>query len=80
MISPIRPHGQPQPLRILRRNALYTQRELAEKADVTASTIYLIEKGRTQTPQLVIMRKICEALGCKPQDIREFATCLGWVR
>jgi DNA-binding XRE family transcriptional regulator len=63
-------------LRALRRNQLLSQRDLAQKAGVTASTIYLIETGRTE-PRLKIMRQICEALGVKPLDVDEFRRALG---
>jgi DNA-binding XRE family transcriptional regulator len=52
-----------------------SQRDLAQKAGVTASTIYLIEVGRTE-PRLKVMRQICEALGVKPQDVDEFRRAL----
>lgn len=54
-----------------RRSRLLSQRDLAAKAGVTASTIYLIEVGRT-TPRLKIMRKICEALDVEYTEIDEF--------
>lgn len=54
-----------------RRNQLLSQRDLAKKAGVTASTIYLIEAGRT-TPRLSIMRRLADALHVNPQDIDEF--------
>jgi DNA-binding XRE family transcriptional regulator len=63
------------PLRTIRRRQLMSQRDLAQKAGVTASTIYLIEVGRTE-PRLKVMRQICEALGVKPQDVDEFRRAL----
>lgn len=54
-----------------RRNRLLSQRDLAKKAGITASTIYLIENGRT-TPRIDIMRKISTALNVEPQSIDEF--------
>lgn len=59
------------PLRIVRRQHLLSQRDLAKKADITPSTVYLIETGRVR-PRLKVMRQICEALGVRPQDIDEF--------
>lgn len=58
-------------LRTLRRQQLLSQRDLAQKANVTPSTIYLIEAGRTR-PRLKVMRQICAALGVSPQEIDEF--------
>ena len=65
-------------LRSLRRRQLMSQRDLAQKAGVTASTIYLIEAGRTE-PRLKVMRQICEALGVGPMDVDEFRATLGEV-
>lgn len=62
-------------LRTLRRNQLLSQRDLARKARVTPSTIYLIEAGKTR-PRLKVMRQICEALGVQPQEIDEFRQTL----
>jgi len=62
-------------LRYLRRNQLLSQRDLADKAGVNASTIYLIENGKTE-PRLIIMRKICDALGVRPVDVDEFRLTL----
>lgn len=66
-------------LRTLRRRQLLSQRDLARKAGVTASTIYLIEAGRTE-PRLKVMRQICEALGVGPMEVDEFRTALEGVR
>jgi DNA-binding XRE family transcriptional regulator len=62
-------------LRTLRRRQLLSQRDLARKAGVTASTIYLIETGRTE-PRLKIMRLICDALNVSPMEIDEFRDSL----
>ena len=64
-------------LRYFRRWALLGQRELGSAADVTASTIYLIETGITQRPSLVVMRKVCDALGVPADRISEFRVALG---
>jgi DNA-binding XRE family transcriptional regulator len=58
-------------LRQIRRNQLLSQRDLARKARITPSTVYLIEAGRTR-PRLKVMRQICEALAVPPQDVDEF--------
>ena len=63
-------------LAILRRRRLLSQRELARRAGVAPSSIYLIEKGG-KVPQLVVMRKIVSALGLDdPMDIDEFRQIL----
>src|SRR5258707_8283865 len=60
------------PLETVRRRALLTQRELANKAGVTQSTVYLIETGKQPRPSLRVKRSISEALGVAPTDIDEF--------
>jgi DNA-binding XRE family transcriptional regulator len=62
-------------LRNLRRRQLLSQRDLAQKAGVTASTVYLIETGRTE-PRLKIMRQLCEALNVHPMEVDEFRSVL----
>ena len=63
-------------LETLRRQRLLSQRDLAEKAKVAHSTVYLIEAGKTR-PRLKVMRAICEALGVGPQDVDEFRAAVG---
>ena len=58
-------------LEVLRRQRLLSQAELAEKAGVAKSTIYLIEAGKT-TPRYGIMRRLCEALGVQASEVDEF--------
>jgi DNA-binding XRE family transcriptional regulator len=58
-------------LRQIRRNQLLSQRDLARKARITPSTVYLIEAGRTR-PRLKVMRQICEALAVAPHEVDEF--------
>ena len=55
----------------VRRQKLLSQRDLAEKAGIAKSTVFLIEAGRTK-PRLSVMRRICEALGVAPDEIDEF--------
>ncbi len=62
-------------LRTIRRQQLLSQRDLAKKAKVTPSTIYLIEAGRT-TPRLKVMRQLCEALEVSPHEVDEFRAVL----
>lgn len=67
--------SRPQPLRIVRRNALLSQRTLAERAQVTPTTISRIENGSC-VPQLSVMRLICDALGVSHFDVEEFAAAM----
>jgi transcriptional regulator with XRE-family HTH domain len=62
-------------LSYVRRQKLLSQRDLAQRARITPSTIYLIESGRTR-PQLRVMRRICDVLGVSPWDVDEFAESL----
>ncbi len=55
----------------VRRRKLLSQQDLADKAKVAKSTVFLIEAGRTR-PRLSIMRRICEALEVSPEDVDEF--------
>ena len=59
-----------------RRERLLTQRELAKRAGVAPSTIYLIEAGRS-LPQLRIMIRLADALAVGPEQISEFRERLG---
>lgn len=58
-------------LEAVRRSKLLTQRELAQKAKVAKSTVYLIEAGE-HNPRLSIIRRLSEALGVEPTEIDEF--------
>jgi transcriptional regulator with XRE-family HTH domain len=58
-------------LRVMRLSRLLTIRALAQQAQVSPSTIYLIEAGRT-TPSLSVMRRLAAALGVEPHEIEEF--------
>ena len=65
----------PLPLYTHRRNRLLSQRDLAERAGINALTIGLVERGES-TPRLKTIRKLCEALGVGPLDVREFRAVL----
>ncbi len=58
-------------LREARLDRVLSIRDLARRAQVAPSTIYLIESGRT-TPRLEIMRRIAGALTVDANDIDEF--------
>ena len=49
-------------LRNVRRRKLLSQRDLAARAGIAPSTIYLVKNGKS-APRLLVMRKICEILG-----------------
>jgi transcriptional regulator with XRE-family HTH domain len=58
-------------LRQIRTQRLLTIRELADRAGVAPSTIYLIEAGRTR-PLLRVIRQIAAALSVDPTTVDEF--------
>lgn len=58
-------------LREARLQALLSIRQLARKAGLSATTIYLLESGQ-RTPQLLTIYKLSRALGVEPADIDEF--------
>jgi transcriptional regulator with XRE-family HTH domain len=49
-----------------------SQRELASKAGVALSTIYLLEAGKTERVTFKVIRGISDALGVPPESIAEF--------
>ena len=51
----------------LRKRRALSATELAEKAEVAASSITRIENG--QTPRYATIRKIADALGVRPDEI-----------
>jgi transcriptional regulator with XRE-family HTH domain len=59
-------------LKELRRIALLTSPELAEKAGVSPATIWRIESGATKTLRISTARKIANALGVQASEIAEF--------
>ena len=58
-------------LREARLQALLSMRQLARKAGLSATTIYLLESGQ-RTPQLLTIYKLSRALGVSPDEIEEF--------
>ena len=62
-------------LKEARAARLMTMRELAEKAGVAPSTVYLIEHGRS-VPRFAVIRRLSEALGVEPADVEEFAAAI----
>ena len=57
--------------REMRFARLLTMRELAQRAGVSPSTVYLIEAGRTR-PSFRVMRQLATVLGVEPDAIDEF--------
>jgi len=51
-------------------------RQLARKADISPTTIYLLESGQ-RSPQLLTIYKLSRALGIAPEEIEEFRRVLG---
>jgi transcriptional regulator with XRE-family HTH domain len=58
-----------QKLRKARDERLLSQRELAEKARLSPTTILKLEAGRVDEPHPRTVRKIAEALGVDPQEL-----------
>ena len=57
-------------LKELRKTAVISQEELAEKSGVSRAAISAIENNhRRTTPWPSTIRKLAKALGIKPQDI-----------
>ena len=58
-------------LRAVRLRALLSMRQLARKAGISPTTIYLLESGQ-RSPQLLTIYKLSRALGVDPEEIEEF--------
>lgn len=55
----------------MRRKTLgLTQAQLAEKAGISAGSIFLVEKGETN-PTIATIEAIAKALGCTREDLTE---------
>jgi transcriptional regulator with XRE-family HTH domain len=50
-------------------------RQLARKAGISPTTIYLLENGQ-RSPQLLTIYKLSRALGVSPEEIEEFRRTL----
>jgi transcriptional regulator with XRE-family HTH domain len=55
-------------LRDLRKRALLTQAQLAERSGVAISTVIRIERNQVE-PQGRTIRKLAEALGVEPHEL-----------
>jgi DNA-binding XRE family transcriptional regulator len=61
---------EPKPLREWRAEHMLSIRDLALRAEVSPSTIFLIEAGRS-TPRPSVGRRLAEALNVEPRAITE---------
>jgi transcriptional regulator with XRE-family HTH domain len=59
------------PLREARKRARFSIRALAERADVSTATVFMVEDGQ-RVPQLGTVHKLANALGVDPHTIKEF--------
>ena len=64
-------------LRQVRVARLLSIRELAQRAGIAPSTVYLLEAGRSR-PSLRVIRKLCSALAVEPEAVDEFREVV-WV-
>ena len=55
-------------LREIRKRALLTQQQLADKSGVGVTTIIRIERNQVE-PQARTIRKLAEALGVEPHEL-----------
>jgi HTH-type transcriptional regulator, competence development regulator len=55
-------------LREIRKRALLTQKQLADKSGVGITTIVRIERNQVE-PQARTIRKLAEALGVEPHEL-----------
>lgn len=67
------------PLREARAARLLSIRDLARRASVAPSTIYLTEAGRT-TPRPGVVRRLAAALEVQPSEITEFRRTIEVVK
>ena len=50
-----------------------TLTELAERVDVTVVNLSILKNGRARAVRFSTLAALCEALGCQPGDLLEFA-------
>ena len=62
-------------LREARLRALLSIRQLARRAGLSPTTVYLLET-RQRAPQLLTVHKLSQALGVDPQEVDEFRPAL----
>lgn len=49
----------------------YDNKSLADEIGITDISVSKIRTGRTAMPRRATLKKICEAFGCKPEDLIE---------
>ena len=57
-------------LRQLREQRMMTQREVAERADITVTSLSRIENGRV-VPSIRTVRRLAAVFGMSPQEMRQ---------
>ncbi len=57
-------------LRQIREDGAYSLRELSELSGISANTIYRLESGRHKQAHPRTIRKLAEALGVEPNELR----------
>ena len=57
-------------LRELREDRAYSQRELAERAGIGSDTVYRLERSENVSAHPRTIRKLAEALGVEPRELR----------
>jgi DNA-binding XRE family transcriptional regulator len=66
---PLRMRFLSEELLRLRKESFLSQRDLAQKAGVSPTTIMHLETGESVDPRLSTVRKIAEALGVDPNSL-----------
>jgi transcriptional regulator with XRE-family HTH domain len=67
----VMPRISGEKLKEVRDRRLLSQRELAEKAGLSPTTILKLEDDRVQEPHPRTIRKLAEALGVDPAELVE---------
>jgi transcriptional regulator with XRE-family HTH domain len=65
----VMPRISGEKLRKIRDDQLLSQRELAEKANLSPTTILKLEADRVTEPHPRTVRKLVEALGVEPHEL-----------
>jgi transcriptional regulator with XRE-family HTH domain len=66
---PLRMRFLSEELLRLRKESFLSQRDLAQKAGVSPTTIMHLETGESADPRLSTVRKVAEALGVDPNSL-----------
>ena len=68
---PVRMRFPGEELLRLRKEQFLSQRDLAQRAGVSPTTIMHLETGESADPRLSTVRKVAEALGVDPNSLVE---------